>query len=407
MSLGVLITLGATNSGAFAASLHDPVTHIVEGAQEQRTAAGPDLPVLAAREAAQIAPVEDWRIRAVEALRLPDSPETAQADFNLLLEGIHAKPAGRNLAQEFVAELSDSRIKGAFEAARQDKGNAIVGAQARLAVADAVLDRKGLDTDHAAAAHERACMLFVLSAPQKEILAAFEQTANRKSDPSEAVSKSRAALAALRNPETTEDYTAAVELLDLSTQYWSRKAGGWVAGVTLRQLKQKGVSHVSAAKFAGDTAPLRAAARVAFELDQPKMLEEILQDAERSTLAPADLVEIRYWTAMCSYANRDYQNGIALFQENLFSGVLSKYVAESGLEAAQSAILSYDFAMAGVYLFEVMEGYKQFPEQIAKAERSFDFLIESGKLDDVKFQTSLAKFRNDYKLAMAPANTIK
>jgi len=403
-TLSLVLGLGLLTGSANAAKLSDPVTTVIEGSSMRFSG---NVPLDQVREAAQVAPVEGWRVRALDALKQSDSPERGGRDFALLTEGVNAKPAGRDLAQEFIAELPDARLAAAFRAGLDDRSSTIVAARARLALSEAVLSRSALSADHPGADYERGCMLLVVGATREDVLAAFERTASRSAANAEAASRGRAAVAALRDPQTPADYATAVELLDLSTQYWSRKPGTWVATRTLRQLKEQGSRHFDPARFSGDSAPIRAAARVAFELDQPELLTELLEIAERSTISPADLVEVRYWTAMCSYANRDYQPAIGLFEKNMFSGVQSKYVAESGFEAGQSAILSYDFAMAGVYLFDVMETYKQFPEPVAKAQRAFDFLLESGKLDDASFQTALAKYRQSQQLAMVPSNTAK
>jgi hypothetical protein len=365
-----------------------------------------NAPLKQAREAAQVAPVESWRLRALDVLKLPDDHQRGRRDFSLLTEGVNAKPAGRDLAQEFIVELPDARLVAAYHAGREDRSSVVVAARARLVLAEAVLSRTDLGAEHPSAEYEQARMLLVLGAPREEVLAAFERGVSRSSGANPQVAAdSRAAIAALGNPTTPADYVAAIDLLDLTTQYWSRKPGTWVATRTLRQLKEQGTQHFDPARFSGDSAPLRAAARVAFELDRPDMLTGLLEIAESSAISPVDLVEVRYWTAMCSYANRDYQRAIELFETNLFSGVQSKYVAESGCEAGQSAILSYDFAMAGVYLFDVIETYKQFPESLDKAQSTFDVLLESGKLDNTAFQTALAKYRQARQLAMVPSNT--
>jgi hypothetical protein len=156
-------------------------------------------PLAEVRAAAAIAPVEGWRVRAVDALKKPDSSETAAADFALLTEGINARPAGRKLAKEFIAELSDSRLAGAYEAGKVDRSNAIVSAHSRLALAEAVLARKGLDANHAAAHFERGCMLLVLDADVDVLFAAFEGKGSFIGKISE---ESMAALAALRGPRT-------------------------------------------------------------------------------------------------------------------------------------------------------------------------------------------------------------
>ncbi len=388
--LGVPLCLGQSSEPF---SLDTPIT-VTDLASRHPELSATDLEKM-------VTPLETWRAKAAERVHLLPEAADSASDFGVLVNGVRYQLGTALLADEYLAELPDSRLAAMMREAPSDRWRTFEAALARRKVAEAILARPSMAPRHAEAALERARVVFVTTTNFREIQQAFEDVSRYGGADVAEVGKAAATVAAIHDPQEPEDFAQGVELLDIATQYGARVQGTWVADGFLRKVGREGISIVAPASFGGNDAPLKAVARAAFEMGKTTVLVDVLNTAAASTsLSLETRVEVNYWAGMNYHAGGAYDRAIPLFEENLRSGSSSYLVACSCFRLAQTYMLMRDYVKAGVQFYVCEQDYSQYPGVASEGRRGLDFLIRSNSLRESDLQAAHKEYKTHRELAM-------
>ena len=346
-------------------------------------------------------PIEEWRQRAAESAQRGEVGADADDDFLHLVRGIRFQVGSRNLADEYVATLSDNRLESLVLAGKDCAEKTPEVALSRLRVAEAVLDRPSMSAAHPHAAYEVACMVpMTINKPAviRERIAQCEQSAAASS---EYQSKIRALSRAMVEPVEAEDFVQGKQFVDNALAYGARAQGSRVCYAAVKKLNRDGVTVLNPANFGGDDRPLRCAAMLCFNLYKHDLLAELLASAEsQQDLSLDALTEVRFWAAMGQHAAGSADEAIALFRKNLESGSSGYFTAASAFRAGETYLFKKDWVNAAVFFDIAATDFPSYPDIAHRGAQELEFVLNSGLAERGNIQAAIDSRRQSKTLSM-------
>ncbi len=330
---------------------------------------------------------EGWRTLVLAELAKGELADPAVL-FALASEGAYYNVYERDLADEVMAAMSDTKLAAAFLLGLDEPaGSSEYQSKGLLAIAEEILSRQGLEDHHSQASLTRADMLFLTERDLSVVVDAYLESEHPSATPSARVIQ--------KNLTTANDLGEADRLIQLATEYGRTGRAFLAQGLLIDHVNSEGMETFLPDSNGGSIRPLAGLARSALALKQISIMQDIrFRVQQMDGLEPIVRSELLYLAAELDYANMRLDDAEVSFQEILTLDDASIYAAKSSLRLAHISDQRHDYLTSAVYYLETAEAFSLYPEVSAEGYAGLNALIDGEMIDTDDLADALSKKRD-------------